>query len=147
MAYSVAMKITQTGSIRSTTLRRRDHAYPANSTGFTEHLTESNGNAAVSHTGGAAQASNIESLLAIQEVGDATEGIKKAREQGERILDRLDEIRHDLLLGTLSPAKLDELGRMVKRQRVIVEDPRIKEVLDEIELRAAVELAKYSVGG
>ncbi len=141
------MKITQTGPTRSTTLRRRGHADSAKSTGFTEHLTESNSDAAVHHTGGAARANNVESLLAIQEVGDTTEGAKKARERGGRILDRLDEIRHDLLMGTLTPAKLDELGRMVTRQRVMVEDPRIKEVLDEIELRAAVELAKYSVRG
>ena len=140
------MKITQTGPTRSTKLRRREHADSAKSPGFAEHLTESNSDAAVNHTGGAARANNVESLLAIQEVGDATEGAKKARERGGCILDSLDEIRHDLLMGTLSPAKLDELGRLVKRQRVIVEDPRIKEVLDEIELRAAVELAKYSVG-
>lgn len=141
------MKISQTGSIRSTTLRRRGHADSAKSTGFTQHLAENNSDAAVTHTGGASPVNSIESLLAIQEVEDATEGAKKARERGDHILDRLDEIRHGLLMGTLTPAKLDELGRMVKRQRVMVEDPRIKEVLDEIELRAAVELAKYSVGG
>ena len=141
------MKISQTGPIRSTTLRRRDHADSAKSTGFSDHLTESNTDTAVTHAGGAAPANSIESLLAIQEVGDAIEGAKQARERGESMLDRLDEIRHDLLMGTLTPAKLDELGRMVKRQRTIIEDPGIRDVLDEIELRAAVELAKYSVGG
>lgn len=145
--FGVAMKITQTGFTRSTPLRRRDHACSGKSTEFTKHLTASDTETAVVHIGGASRATSVESLLAIQEVGDATENAKEARERGERILDRLDEIRHELLMGTLSPAKLDDLGRMVKRQRATIEDPRVREVLDEIELRAAVELAKYSVGG
>ncbi len=141
------MKISQTGPIRPTTPKRRGHGDSANSTGFTQHLTETGSNAAASHAGSAARANNVEALFAIQEVKDATDGAKQARERGEDILDRLDGIRHDLLMGTLSPSKLEALGRMVKRQAVNVEDPRIKEVLDEIELRAAVELAKYSVRG
>lgn len=139
------MRITQTGPIRPTTPKRRGYGDSDTSTGFTKHLTASGSDAAVSHAGSAAPANSVDALFAIQEVQDATGGAKQARQRGEDILDRLDEIRHDLLMGTLSPSRLEALGRMVKKERVSVADPRIMEVLDEIELRAAVELAKYSV--
>jgi hypothetical protein len=58
------------------------------------------------------------------------------------MLDRLDEIRHGLLTGTLSRARLGELNDLVREQRGAVGDPGLAQVLDEIELRARVELAK-----
>ncbi len=58
------------------------------------------------------------------------------------MLDHLDEIRLGLLMGAISESKLSALMRTVRENRDQVDDPRMAAVLDEIELRAAVELAK-----
>jgi hypothetical protein len=63
--------------------------------------------------------------------------------RAETLLDRLDELRHGLLMGTLGRAQLHELGRLVRLQRDAVDDPGLIAVLDDIDLRAQVELAKY----
>ena len=60
------------------------------------------------------------------------------------MLDRLDDIRLGLLTGTVSKERLTELSRMARVRRGETDDPRLVEVLDEIELRAEVELAKLS---
>jgi hypothetical protein len=52
-----------------------------------------------------------------------------------------------LLGGDLSQAQLDRLSRAVREQRSATEDPKLEAVLDEIETRAAVELAKLETAG
>ncbi|MCH9020057.1 MAG: hypothetical protein IIA73_06805 [Proteobacteria bacterium] len=61
------------------------------------------------------------------------------------MLDRLDEIRHALLFGAIPRHRLLALQREVREKRVAVADPRLNQLLDEIDLRAAVELAKLGI--
>ncbi|PKU25967.1 flagellar assembly protein FliX [Telmatospirillum siberiense] len=91
----------------------------------------------------------IDALLAAQGVGDATDGEERRRmvRYGEDLLEKLEEIRHGLLLGAIPKEKLIALAQMVRTRRGNVADPRLSSLLDEIELRAEVELAKLSVRG
>ena len=66
----------------------------------------------------------------------------KGRRRAEEILDRLDEIRQGLLAGSIPAAGLDRLVTVIRTQKAGVSDPRLAEILDEIDLRAQVELAK-----
>lgn len=59
-----------------------------------------------------------------------------------RILDVLDEVKVALLDGEVSPDALRRLTAAVRDQRENTEDSRLESVLDEIETRAAVEMAK-----
>lgn len=95
-----------------------------------------------------AQLSGIDALLLVQAVDDSTEreARKRLLRRGEDILDKLEEIRHGLLLGTLPKEKLTELVDMVRSRREACQDPRLAALLDEIELRAEVEIAKLSRG-
>lgn len=88
----------------------------------------------------------VDALLAAQSVTDATddEGRRRMIRRGEDILDRLEDIRLGLLTGSLPRERLIDLARMVRSRREAVADPRLAAILDEIELRAEVELAKYS---
>lgn len=82
----------------------------------------------------------VDSLLALQEIGgEQQDGLKRGRDT----LDLLDEIRDGLLQGSIPVGKLRELTRIIDGQRDQVADPGLAEVLDEIDLRAQVELAKY----
>jgi hypothetical protein len=84
----------------------------------------------------------VEALLALQDVGGPLERKRRAVRRAGRILDVLDEIKVALLEGALSSADLDRLRRAVRDERERTEDPALEAVLDEIELRAAVEVAK-----
>lgn len=88
----------------------------------------------------------LSTVLALQEAPDATQGRAKqrAKERGQKMLEFLDEIRHGLLAGTMPISRLEQLAQMVRAKREQVDDPKLHEIMDEIELRAAVELAKLS---
>jgi hypothetical protein len=62
------------------------------------------------------------------------------------LLVRLDEIRLGLLTDGIPRQALQALALELRRSREGVSDARIAAVLDEIELRAMVELAKYDDG-
>lgn len=98
--------------------------------------------AAVASTGGVSGVVGVEALLALQDVDSATERRRRSVRRAGNLLDRLDEVKIALLGGELSTAQLDGLGRAIREQRSATDDPRLEQVLDEIETRAAVELAK-----
>jgi len=89
------------------------------------------------------QVESLTSLLAAQEVDDEpNRGRKTAIERAELLLDKLDQLRHGLLVGKISGRQLTDLMNTVRRRQNQFVDPRIREVLNEIEPKAAVELAK-----
>jgi hypothetical protein len=133
------MKITGTGPVRSSPARRKEAAGGASSGAFSAELHHT---ARAQGTAGAGPLEGLDALLSIQEVPDATESGSGAKRHAEDLLDRLDEVRNALLVGTLPRQKLDELARLVRARRERVLDPRLSGVLDEIELRCRVELAK-----
>ena len=89
---------------------------------------------------------SVDALLAAQSVGGTVEDEVRRRliRRGEDILDRLEELRGSLLAGAVPKERLIQLAQMVRARRDKVSDPRLATLLDEIELRAEVELAKLS---
>ncbi len=92
--------------------------------------------------GGVGAVDVLDDVLATQEVGDDGDDRRNARAHGENVLQRLEQIRLGLLAGRIPTHRLNELVQVLRRQRADFTDPRLGEILDEIELRAAVELAK-----
>ena len=84
-------------------------------------------------------------LLLAQESGDAMEGRQKNRKRARELLDKLEELRMGILAGKISPAQLRALAQTVAAERAQMEDPELAALLDDIELRAAVELAKLGL--
>ncbi|MCZ6743947.1 MAG: flagellar assembly protein FliX [Alphaproteobacteria bacterium] len=138
------MKITQNEPIRSTSIRRSGKSSAGRSGQFTDHLVTGEAGAPTGNSNSSTPVSAVDSLLVLQEVPDATSGTSRAKLRAQDLLDQLDEVRHGLLAGALSRRMLDRLARIARSERQSVDDPRLRELLDEIELRAAVELAKYS---
>ena len=83
----------------------------------------------------------IDAILALQAVDGPLEGKKKALRRGRTLLDVLDEIKADLLVGQVSAERLDALSAMLSQVRERSE-PALDAVLDDIDLRVRVELAK-----
>ncbi len=81
----------------------------------------------------------------MQEVPDATGGRSRGIAHGTDLLDRLDEIRLALLGGTIPYDTLIALQRRVGARKRTATDARLAEILDEIDVRTAVELAKLGI--
>ncbi len=67
---------------------------------------------------------------------------ERAKARAHSLLDHLDQIRVALLTGLLPAASLSGLVATAARARDEVRDPALAAVLDEVDLRAQVELAK-----
>jgi hypothetical protein len=109
---------------------------------FSEFLTEAE---QVETTRPSAPISNVSLYVALQAAETATEQQNKrqAIERADDLLAELDDLRIGLLLGNYTKTQLERLGARVRQQKAVIQDPQLKSLLDDIELRAAVELAKY----
>ena len=136
------MKIDGTGPIRPGTSPTRSKKVGDKGEKFAKHISESEDEATTAAVSSTGPLTAVDALLSLQEVPDATSGRSRGLKRAEDMLDHLDSIRHGLLLGSIPRDKLDGLLAVVREQREDIDDPRLAEVLDEIELRAAVELAK-----
>jgi Class II flagellar assembly regulator len=101
--------------------------------------------APMARTAGPTGVTSLDVLLALQEVDGPLERRRKAVRRAGRILDVLDEVKLALLDGHLPPAALERLMAAVREERGGADDPRLEGLLDEIETRAAVELAKLEM--
>ena len=137
------MKIERTSSIGSSPVKRGERSQKSASGKFAKQVGGQESSS--DPVSGAAPVQGVDALLAIQEVEDATTGGRHARAQqwGGEVLDRLEAIRMGLLAGGIPVNELQNIANLVTKQREMVSDPRLQEILDEIELRARVELAKY----
>jgi Class II flagellar assembly regulator len=135
------MKIEKPGSVGAATgARRTDRAGSARPGEFSKLLEQPESTSSVSASTGIG---SVDALLAAQSVeASGEEERRQARQHGTDILDRLDEIRHGLLMGTLSRSQLLNLAALVRGRRNAILDPKLRELMDEIELRAEVEIAK-----
>lgn len=140
------MKIDPT-QIRPAATRRIGAAQPASGGNFAAALHEESAAAeGKSAVGGSVGLSGVSTVLALQGAPDSTEGRARRRavQRGDAMLDELEEIRLGLLIGSVPRGRLEQLAQMVRARREQVDDPKLTAILDEIELRAAVELAKLA---
>jgi hypothetical protein len=101
--------------------------------------------APVARTGGVSSVGSLDALIALQSVGGPLERRRKAVRRAGAILDVLDDLKLGLLEGGAPPAVLERLVSAVRLERGEADDPQLRALLDEIETRAAVELAKLDM--
>ena len=92
-------------------------------------------------TGAASAAAGIDALLALQAIEDPLFKKKKAMRRGRALLDVLEDMKADLLIGRMGEGRLNALLALLGQAREASE-PGLDAVIDDIELRARVELAK-----
>ncbi len=140
------MRVSELGSSKAVAPGRRKKAASGKGGAFALRLREVTGAAEVAGGIESPPVRAVESILAVQEVSDATEERSRglAKRYGDAVLDRLDALRHDLLMGAVSKDKLAGLAQAMRAQRRTSADPRLNEIIDEIELRAEVEIAKFT---
>ncbi len=86
----------------------------------------------------------LDILLAVQGADDPTAKAARRRmiQRGDDILTALEKIKNGLLMGTLTVGDVINIADVVASHREKVSDPKLTELMDEIDLRAQVEIAK-----
>lgn len=88
------------------------------------------------------QVAALDSLLALQAADEPLTGRRRAMRRANDMLDLLDDIKLGLLTGAVPRHTLRRLTALVAERRDDFNEPGLQGVIDEIDLRAQVELAK-----
>ncbi len=139
------MKVSGPGQVSTPSLKKTKSKSKAGRTGFSDHLSKADSPAAAAVSGNAPVVA-VDALLGLQEVPDATTGRSRGVAHASLMLDQLEEIRRGLLLGSIPKSKLKALATALGEKREDFQDPELAGILDDIELRARVELAKLESG-
>ncbi len=83
----------------------------------------------------------VDSLLALQQMDVQGDDRSRAVQHGSTLLDQLDALKIDLLQGKVQPERLERLVSNLS-MRVKSGNPGLDRVVEDIELRARIELAK-----
>lgn len=97
-----------------------------------------------SSAGASQSIARVDALLAVQGAEDPAAGAarKRMRARSDSILNELDKIRTAMLAGTLTLGHMIDIADVVASHREKISDPVLTGIMDEIDLRAQVELAK-----
>jgi hypothetical protein len=136
------MKITGSGPSAGTSQRRgisgpgRERA----AAGFAERV----GARPLANSGVAANTptATLDAVLVAQEIAEPTEQRRSGIRHGDSLLAELRELQLGPVEGWVGEGMLRRLARLLDGLRPAIEDPTLAELLDQLELRAAVELAK-----
>ncbi len=97
--------------------------------------------------GNAQSIAQMDALLAVQGAQDPTQGRARSRmkQRSLKVLDALEEIRLKMLGGRLTVGDMINVADVVATHREKITDPLLTGLMDEVDLRAQVELAKMRV--
>ncbi|MEE2746442.1 MAG: flagellar assembly protein FliX [Pseudomonadota bacterium] len=141
------MKVSRTRTASSVSAKKTNKTRSSDESGFVSHLSGPKTLPDdLTPAGEIAGVTSVGSILAAQEVNE--DNGKKSqhmlRKYGEDILDRLDEIKHDILIGAIPKDRLQNLAQTLRKKKAVINDPKLRQIISDIELRAEVELAKYT---
>lgn len=89
----------------------------------------------------------IGGLLAVPPVMANESPNEQQRQRGHALLDELEQLRLDLLEGRVSPERAKVITERLKHDRQATADPELHDIIDAVELRCEVELAKLEKMG
>jgi hypothetical protein len=134
------MEIKGSGRVESGSVRK--YARASSSSDSTFKISDAPEPARAATVAAPGPLTALDSIIALQSVDDASSGPSKGVAHAQQLLDLLDNVRDGLLSGGIPRLTLNRLATAVSRRHENFADPKLQVVLDEIELRAKVELAK-----
>lgn len=148
------MKIGSTGALRSAVSAKKNRApQRAGKPGFSSRLKESassdaSHDRAVISSADSAETPPIasDSLMILQEAALASvpgASEQKSRTEIETLLGELKSLQIRLLENRLRKSEIEALAVRLSRRQKSTEHPRLGSILDQIETRVRVEIAKY----
>jgi Class II flagellar assembly regulator len=134
------VEIKSSRRVESSPVRRAGRTAAGDGASFAaEEIADAKTAAALTGTGPIAA---VNTILALQGVEDSTDSRTRGVRHGEQLLSLLDEVRDGLLAGGIPRATLHRLAAAISKRRESFVDPDLQSVLDDIDLRARIELAK-----
>lgn len=140
------MEIKGPGRVTAPGVSRKSKARGSGKAGFSKALSTDE-TAAAAPSRGTSPLTTVNSLLSLQEMPTSSEGKSRGLIMAEDMLGHLEIIRHGLLAGQIPRNKLKEVASVVSRERSMSKDAALDEILNDIELRVKVELAKLEIPG
>lgn len=86
---------------------------------------------------------SIGGLLSLQEADSDQAADQQAAGQAHLLLDTLEDVRMAILSGGVPADALESIEQQMMALKDQAHDPQLRDIIEEIELRAAVELAKF----
>jgi hypothetical protein len=97
---------------------------------------------AATTTAGASALYDLSSLMALQAFEDPKERRRRSVKRGLDLIDVLEGVQTDLLVGRVGQDRLERLAAMLANKEPSG-DQRLDALVDDVELRVRVELAKF----
>ncbi|MCB1840432.1 MAG: flagellar assembly protein FliX [Alphaproteobacteria bacterium] len=138
------MKVEGPKKSQSASQSKKSSASGADSVDFSQYIKSSQESPSVAT---AKAITNVDALLAVQAAEDPTERAARQRMQdrSDKIIQGLEKIRLAMLSGDLTVGHMIDIADVVASHRERIQDPKLTDIMDEIDLRAQVELAKMRV--
>lgn len=138
------MKIDGPKKTDATGANKKSKAHSTGDDSFKTMLSE--GAEGASSSSASRSIASLDVLLAAQATDDPAErrARQKMVDRSDRILDSLEKMRMALLTGRLTVGHLVSLSDVVASHREKITDPALIAIMDEIDLRAQIEMAKMA---
>ena len=150
-------KASNVGAAKKTIKKNTDRTGGASASSFAQQLQKTldddggEGDSALSSLDSIIGGGAVQGLLSLQEVDGVAarqDNLQKhrehlAKEWGKSAISKLDELHKYLLSGEVPQHKLQELATHAAMRRKDITDPHLLSLLEDIELRALVELEKF----
>lgn len=135
------MRITQNQGVQAARKRRASDATDEVG-GFSSLLSSTGSGQQTSSVDEMSLLNPMGNLLALQDEGFIQGQPRTEYDRGMLTLERLDDLKLQLLDDRPDRALLTDIAELVRARTDDDIDPKMRDIMDEIELRAAVELAK-----
>ena len=141
------MKVSDYNPLKGYSGIKKKSGTSATGASFADLLSDAESAAGTSAMSATTASAQVSGMLGLQEVSDEEYQRKKQVKQAHTLINSLEALRHSLLMGQVPIEVLRTLESRLKQQRILTIDPALHEIMDDIELRAAVELAKWEMSG
>lgn len=140
------MKVSKTEGAKGVSSTRKAKKTAGDDGAFAEALREASGAEEAEQAQATGGVGAVASILAVQQTADATDHRSRGllMDYGNDLLDRLDQIRLSVLSGAVSKDRLQDLARRLREHKTTSDDPRLNDLIAEVELRVEVEIAKLT---
>lgn len=137
--------ITPISSAAAQAARKTKRKEASSASGFSGYMNEAEETDSAARAASASPISASNPLLGAQEISDDSLARKQAVRRGHSSLDMLEEIRIALMCGGVPLNMLHGIEALLRQERAAQPDPALQDILDEIEVRVAVEHAKLEM--
>lgn len=138
------MKVSKTGGTTGPDSARKKSKKADSDGGFADALKSASGTVATEQAQSTGSVGHVDALFAVQQTADATDHKSRGlmMDYGTEMLDRLEQLRLSILSGAVSKDRLQEMARRLRERTSNSDDPRLNDLINDIELRVEVEIAK-----